>query len=340
MSDAEKSQPSEISIADAAERISLMESREAQAESEGNEVADAEVEQTEAALEEDYETSDSEEEALVDDDGFEEDGESEDGADESEEPEKPIDLDQLVTVKINGKTEKITLKEATEGYQRQSDYSRNLNLLRQEKQALDQERDQINQVLSIAMQNMQESEIPEPDWDALYEEDPIAFPKVEKQWRDYQAARQQQFAEMQMQQQQIQAAQQQQELENRKLLLVEGEKYLASQLKEWSDPESKAAATKKLREFGKKTGFSDAELSQVYDPRYIVILEKARRYDELQSNAPKPKKQAGPRPMKGGSSAGTPKRSDQLTRMQQRLKSSGHVNDAAALFSLLDSRRR
>lgn len=340
MSEAEKSQPSEISIADAAERISLMESQQAPAGDESDSGADAEVEQTEAALDEDYETSDSEDEATDYEDGSEDDGESEEGADESDEPEKPLDLDQLVTVKINGKTEKVTLKEATEGYQRQSDYSRNLSALRQEKEVLDQERAQLSQVLEVAMNNMQANEIPEPDWDALHEEDPLNFPKIEKQWRDYQTARQQELQMMQYQQQQIIEQQQQQEIQNRKILLVEGEKYLQTQLKEWADPEKKAAATKKLREFGKKSGFSDAELSQVYDPRYVVMLEKARRYDELQSNAPKPQRAKGPKPMRGGSSVGSPKRGGDLARMQQRLKSSGHVNDAAALFSLLDSRRK
>ena len=145
---------------------------------------------------------------------------------------------------------------------------------------------------------------------------------------------------MRYEQARLQQAQQEQEMAARQKLVEEGSKYLAQTFKEWAEPEKRQAATRELRSYGVKQGFTDEELGQVYDPRYVVILEKARRYDALQSNRPKPVKQEGPKPMRGGANTSTPMRGNDVQRVQQRLKATGHVNDAAAYFSLLDSRRK
>jgi hypothetical protein len=337
MSNAEKSQPSEISLAEAADRISAMEGPPAQTRPDRRQRADAEVEQTEAALDYADETSETENEA-ADDYSSEFDGEDEadTGADDNGGKNKPLDPNRIVTVKIDGKTVEVPLKEALEGYQRQSDYSRNFNALKQEKQTLDAERAQLSQVLAVAVSELQSQVVQEPDWEAIHREDPINFPLYEKQWRD----RQMKLSQMQQQQAQLQAYQQHQELENRKLLLDEGQKYLKQQFKEWADPEKMQASTRQIRDFGVKQGFTAEELAQVYDPRYVVILEKARRYDALQANRPKPNKSEGPRPMRAGSNVSNPQRGNDVSRMQMRLKASGSVNDAAALFGLMDSRRK
>jgi len=337
MSEAEKSQPSEISLAEAADRISAMEGPPAQTRPDRRQRADAEVNQTEAALDYADETSDPESEAS-DDYSSEFDGEDEAdaGADDKGGKNKPLDPNRLVTVKIDGKTVEVPLKEALEGYQRQSDYSRNFNALRHEKQQLDSERSQMQQALSAAIPILQSQIEQEPDWVRLHQEDPINYPLYRDQWND----RKNQLARMQQEQVRLQMVQQEQELVARRQLVEEGQKYLVSTFKEWSDPEKMQTGTKNLREYGKRAGFTAEELGQVYDPRYVVILEKARRYDALNANRPKPKQAEGPRPMRAGSTASNPQRGNDMARMQQRLKASGSVNDAAALFGLMDSRRK
>ena len=171
---------------------------------------------------------------------------------------------------------------------------------------------------------------------ALDRDDPINYPILRDQWRD----RQEKLNAMRYEQARLQQAQQEQEMAARQKLVEEGGKYLAQTFKEWADPEKRQTATRELRSYGVKQGFTDEELGQVYDPRYVVILEKARRYDALQSNRPKPVKQEGPKPMRGGANTSTPMRGNDVQRVQQRLKATGHVNDAAAYFSLLDSRRK
>jgi len=335
MSEAEQSQSSEIGLADAARRITaLSEGSNAQAEPVKPDVADAEVDETEAAAYDADETPRSE--GRTPDDGSDDGGEADDVADDEGGKEKPLDLNTLVTVKIDGKTMQVPLREAVEGYQRQSDYSRNIVAIKEEKQRLDLERAQMKQALDMAIPLLQSQVEVEPDWAAIHRDDPINYPILRDQWRD----RQEKLNAMRYEQARLQQAQQEQEMAARQKLVEEGGKYLAQTFKEWADPEKRQAATRELRSYGVKQGFTDEELGQVYDPRYVVILEKARRYDALQSNRPKPVKQEGPKPMRGGANTSTPMRGNDVQRVQQRLKATGHVNDAAAYFSLLDSRRK
>lgn len=335
MSEAEQSQSSEIGLADAARRITaLSEGSNAQAEPVKPDVADAEVDETEAAAYDADETPLSE--GRTPDDGSDDGGEADDVADDEGGKEKPLDLNTLVTVKIDGKTMQVPLREAVEGYQRQSDYSRNIVAIKEEKQRLDLERAQMKQALDMAIPLLQSQVEVEPDWAAIHRDDPINYPILRDQWRD----RQEKLNAMRYEQARLQQAQQEQEMAARQKLVEEGSKYLAQTFKEWAEPEKRQAATRELRSYGVKQGFTDEELGQVYDPRYVVILEKARRYDALQSNRPKPVKQEGPKPMRGGANTSTPMRGNDVQRVQQRLKATGHVNDAAAYFSLLDSRRK
>lgn len=337
MSNAEQSQPSEISLAEAADRISAMEGPPAQTRPDRRQRANAEVDQTEAALDYADETFEPENEAADDySSEFEGEDEADTGADDNGGKDKPLDPNRLVTVKIDGKTVEVPLKEALEGYQRQSDYSRNFNQLRQEKQKLETERSQMQQALSAAIPILQSQIEQEPDWVRIHQEDPINYPLIRDQWND----RKHQLAMMQQEQVRLQMVEQEREMAARRQLVEEGQKFLVSTFKEWSDPEKMQASTKNLREYGQKVGFTTEELAQVYDPRYVVILEKARRYDALNANRPKPKQAEGPRPMRAGSTTSNPQRGNDMARMQQRLKASGSVNDAAALFGLMDSRRK
>jgi hypothetical protein len=71
---------------------------------------------------------------------------------------------QLVTVKIDGKTEQIPLEEAIKGYQRQADYSRKTAALAEERRSFDQDRQAVIQertqyahLLTALQQQLQEA---------------------------------------------------------------------------------------------------------------------------------------------------------------------------------------
>jgi hypothetical protein len=176
----------------------------------------------------------------------------------------------------------------------------------------------------------------EPNWEELHREDPINYPIIRDQWRDYKERLAQTQAERTQYEQHLRLEEQR----RLKLIVDEGLKYIQEKNPEWRDEAAWNKAKQQLREYGQKVGYSDEELRAAYDPRALLVLDKARKYDELMANRPKPQKQQGPKPIKSGNAASSPQRSTDVNRMRQRLKSSGHVNDAAALFGLLDNRRK
>lgn len=337
--DTEQSPGGEIGVEEAANRFAALMDAEANPETKQTEAA-AEAEEADATEYETDETELDEEAPDALEVAAENDEEVEyEADDDGEVDEAELNEDQLVTVKINGKTEQIPLKEALQGYQRQSDYSRNMNQLRDQRVALEQEQGSVSQeraqyaVLLQALQEQLQSMAPqEPDWARLHEEDPINFPLVEKQWRDHK----ERLAATQLERERVAMLQQQEQQQNMARVVDQGREYLANQVPEWRDQKKWQEARGKLVEYGQKVGYSPEELSQAYDPRAILVLDKARKYDELMANRPKPQRARGPKPMRSGSSSSSPRQQTNVTRAKQRLAQTGSVDDAARLFGLLD----
>ena len=346
MNMAEQSQPREIGIAEAADRMAALlggdsaeptpaKSQPAPAETEEVEASAVEVEETPS---EDEEAAETEEVEASSEEDATDTAEDEDDGSEGE----PSD-DTLVTVKIDGKTQQITLKEAREGYQRQSDYSRRMNALREEQQEIEAvrqqvqvERAQYEQLIPALRQQLEQLMPQEPNWEQLHREDPLNYPLIRDQWRDYQ----ERLAATKAEQERLSYLRQREEQAQLRKIVEEGQKWLIDKNPEWKDAKKWDEARAKLKDYGRKVGYSDDELAQAYDPRALLVLDKARRYDELMANRPKPVKQeGGPKPMKAGTTAASPRKTTEITRMKQRLAKTGRVEDAAAFFGLLDSRR-
>lgn len=341
MSTNEQSQPSELGLADAAAAIAALDAPPAQPESERKAKAPAEVEETEASAESVDETASEEDEAPQDDgSSSEEETEEVEATDDDQEEESD---DQLVTVKINGKEQQIPLKEAIAGYQRNADYSQKTQALAQERKALEAERTnvvaeraQYSQLLTALSSQLEQLMPQEPNWEELHRNDPLNYPIIRDQWRDYK----ERLVATQAEQARLQQISQMEQQGRLKEVVEQGRKYLQEKVPEWKDEKKWEEARGKLREYGLKVGYSEEELRQAYDPRALIVLDKARKYDELTANRPKPVKANAPKPMKSGGKSNVPTRSTDFARASQRLKSSGHVNDAAALFGLLDSKKR
>jgi len=341
MSTNEQSQPSELGLADAAAAIAALDAPEAQPEPERKAKAPAEVEETEASANTAEETASDEDEAPQDGGSSEEEAAEEvEATDDSQETESD---ETLVTVKINGKEQQIPLKEAIAGYQRNADYSQKTQALAQERKAFEAERNnvvaeraQYSQLLSALSSQLEQLMPQEPNWEELHRNDPINYPLIRDQWRDYK----ERLAATQAEQARLQQIGEYEKQGKLREIVEQGKKYLHEKVPEWKDEQKWESAKVKLREYGLKVGYSDEELKQAYDPRALIVLDKARKYDELMANKPKPVKANAPKPMKSGGTSSVPVRSTDFARASQRLKSSGHVNDAAALFGLLDSKKR
>jgi hypothetical protein len=119
-------------------------------------------------------------------------------------------------------------------------------------------------------------------------------------------------------------------------MLRRGAEELKRDIKGWSPERGKAIA-----ENAKVYGFTDEELSELADARFVKALNDAYQWRQLQASKPGiEKKVSGARPMKTASrSAPQAQRDSQQVAARQALKKSGKSEDATAFFESMFSRK-
>ena len=254
---------------------------------------------------------------------------------ETEEEEQPT---EVYTVKVDGKEVEVTLDELQKGYSRTQDYTRKTQQIAETRKAVDAEasairaeREQYAQLLGALKQQLESTEAP-VDMDRLYNEDPIEWVRQSEVMRQ----KQDKLAAIQSEQQRLSQLTAQQRAQEMNAHLATQQEALIQAVPEWKDSKKAQAEKALLVEFGKKIGFSDDELKNVYDHRAVVALRKAALYDQMMSKRGqiKPVINNGPRPAKP-SAAGRVSTTTESTRAKQRLAKSGRVNDAASAIELL-----
>lgn len=195
------------------------------------------------------------------------------------------DPEPLYPVKIDGKEERVTLKEALAGYQRNADYTRKTQEVAEGRKVLDaelagarQQRTEYASVLTALQAHLgtADKERTEPEWNTLRASDPT---KYATEWADFQRRDQQRNA--------IKAEQDrlvgEQKNENTKVFrtYLDGERTkLQAALPVLKDPVKGPEEIKALRKFAGETfGYSEAELEQAYDHRLLLIVNMARKWD-------------------------------------------------------------
>ena len=284
-----------------------------------------------------------ESEADAEDVGLEDTSEEFDSEDSSEDPEagqeETDEADeegsaQTYTVRVDGEEVEVTIDELLSGYSRTQDYTRKTMALADQRKSLEgeleqirQERAQLSQVLEqIDVQDQEQ----EPNWDALYQQDPQQWLIQREIWRERQERKR---ALVEEKQRLLQA----QEADKQRVIaqFVEQEQgKLTDALPQWRDEKVAKAEKAQVAEYAKKIGFSDQEIAQFYDHRAVTTLYKAMKFDELQSGKPKAAKKSAPT-AKAGAANTTPKARDAFRKSQQRLAKTGKVADAAEAFKHL-----
>jgi hypothetical protein len=254
---------------------------------------------------------------------------------ETEEEEQPA---EVYTVKVDGKEVEVTLDELQKGYSRTQDYTRKTQQIAETRKAVEAEasairaeREQYAQLLGALKQQLESTEAP-VDMDRLYNEDPIEWVRQSEVMRQ----KQDKLAAIQSEQQRLSQLTAQQRAQEMNAHLATQQEALIQAVPEWKDSKKAQAEKALLVEFGKKIGFSDEELKNVYDHRAVIALRKAALYDQMMSKRGqiKPVVNNGPRPAKP-SAAGRVSTTTESTRAKQRLAKSGRVNDAASAIELL-----
>jgi len=268
------------------------------------------------------------------------DDDTEKSEDDSEiEDEEVVEEEQTFTVKAAGEEKEVTLDELKKSYQLGSDYTKKTQEVAEQRKVIDQEakaiiearkvRDDYAQRLQAVEQFLVGSNDNPEDLAAMKENDPIGYAVKVAEMTEKKDQLQQVNAERQR------IAQEQESDRSANMQkYVEGEaQKLTQSLPEFSDKAKGEQIRNEIRNYGKKVGFTDDELSQVYDSRHVLVLHKAAQYDKLMAGKAGVKKKVAnaPKTMKGGAKVKQTV-TDRTKKQHKRLLQTGDARDAAALF--------
>ncbi len=265
--------------------------------------------------------------------GEDEKDERESGGEEDEAEDQPVNLNAKVKVTVEGEQKEIPLKEALNGYIRMETFHQRLSKINEYKQTLDREANEIQQAREIYIaklgeltQSLDSFSPQEPDWVAEYEKDPKAAAAAQRQWQEFKKQRQALDQERQRVEQERNAEQQ----KRLQVWIAEQRQNTLVLIPEWNDQRKFNLDKKRMQTTLKNAGFSDQEIAQAIDARYLVIARKAALYDALRSVKIKGKGPANQLRRAGsGNSRTGPTRT---SRSAERLARTGSVHDAAQGF--------
>ena len=261
---------------------------------------------------------------------------------EEEEPEEAEqEPDKYYRVKLDGEDYEVTLDEALAGYQRQQDYTKKTQAIAEDKkqalaeqEAAKNERLQYQQRLEQMLQHQQSSQPQEPDWDNLYEADPLEWMKQKENFRS------QKERNLELQQEQFRMRQQQEyeQQEQMKTHLSQQHQALIDAVPEWQDQKVMQQEKAQIRDYAVNTlGYSAEEISQVYDARAVQALRHGMIASGLKNRGKVKLKSASPaiRALTPGSAPEQPRKQTSVHKAKIRLAKTGKMSDAEAVFKQL-----
>jgi len=292
------------------------------------EVVEEEIVEEEPEVSEDLEEDVEDEEDSLEDD-FVEDQEQTDVVEEAQQP-------QTFTVKVDGQEVEVTQEELINGYSRQQDYTRKTQELAHQRKTFEQQqaelaqRDAIYSQLLPKMEAQLQGELAnEPDWDTLYNDDPVGYVREKQLWDQKKEKLQAVTAEQQRLQQETMQSQQEQirqmvEYGNQKLLEI---------IPEWQNPEVATQEKVAISEYAVNVlGYTPEEIQQVYDYRALLGLRNAWLNSKTQQAVKKKPTQKAPARVARPGTTNRPKTATPVKKAKQRLAKSGKVQDAAKVF--------
>lgn len=293
---------------------------------EAKEVIEPEIDELEEQDEEDTEELVDEEELEFDD---EEDGEEETEVEEVE--EQPV-----YRVTVDGSEIEVTQDELINGYSRQQDYTRKTQELANQRKTIEQQAQELAQRDAIYAQLLPKMEaqlqgelVNEPDWDSLYNDDPIAFVREKQIWDEKKEKLKAAEAEQQRLQQEAYAKQQEQIAQQ----VQEGQQKILEIIPEWKNAEVAQKEKLAIRDYGINVlGYLPQEMDAIYDYRALLGLRNAWLNSKtVEATKKKPTQKAPARVARPGTTT-RKKTVAPAKRAKQVLAKSGKVQDAAKVF--------
>lgn len=299
----------------------------------------AEIETTEAEIEEVVEEeAEIEQEADIEEsDEYETEDEDEGGEEyTAEEQEADLSGPETYSIKVDGEDVSVTLDDLKRDYSGQQYIQKGMqqaaetrkqaeeafNGLTQQRQQLDQLMQQIGQQGVLAQ--------PVPPTRELLADDPLGYIEAEATYRDEMGAYQAQRQTLQQQHQATQQAQGQAQQAHLQEQLSE----LARAIPDFGDAVKAPKMKELLLKQGVSEGYTSDEMSSIVDHRAMKVLHKAMLYDQMmagKSTVESKLKKARPL-IKAGAKRQPDSASKVQAKRMSKLKSSGSIEDAAALL--------
>ena len=252
-------------------------------------------------------------------------------------------LDLSTTIEVDG--EERTIEELRSGFLRQKDYTRktqelaeNRKVQEQEYQEMQRERAEYAQLLPAMAERINQAAEQEPDWDTLYDADPVMAAKAERQWRKQQEGRVAQLQAVQAEQQRMHQIAQTKQQQMQQSYLEQQRHVLPDIIPEWRDNKVAATEATQIRDFLINEGFTEQDVSGMSNATLVKLARKAMLYDrgETRANEVKAKpKKPRTKTLKSGSRASQPKRVSTAQEAQNRARKTGRVKDAAAAIKAI-----
>ena len=256
----------------------------------------------------------------------------------SEEVQEEVQEPQRFRVKVDNEELEVDLDELIKGYSRTSDYTKKTQNLAEQRKAVESERTKIDEAAKLRDTYAQRLQVieqmltqPTEDLTALKDNDPVGYAiKVAENME-----REKQLAAVRAERESVQARQVAENQERLKSHIAQEAERLRSAIPDFSDEVKGEVIRKEIRDYAKSVGWSDQELSQVYDHRAVLTLYRAMQFDKLQKSKPAVQKRVAEAPKSLAPGVGSPrldKDSEMAKKLSKQLKATGRPRDAAKLF--------
>ena len=256
----------------------------------------------------------------------------------SEEVQEEVQEPQRFRVKVDNEELEVDLDELIKGYSRTSDYTKKTQNLAEQRKAVESERTKIDEAAKLRDTYAQRLQVieqmltqPTEDLTALKDNDPVGYAiRVAENME-----REKQLAAVRAERESVQARQVADNQERLKSHIAQEAERLRSAIPDFSDEVKGEVIRKEIRDYAKSVGWSDQELSQVYDHRAVLTLYRAMQFDKLQKSKPAVQKRVAEAPKSLAPGVGSPrldKDGEMAKKLTKQLKATGRPRDAAKLF--------
>ena len=282
------------------------------------------------------------EEEVADDDLLEtqagDEYEAPEESDDGEEPESPEQ--PRYRVKVDGEEVEVTFDELTKGYSRQADYTRKAQELAEQRRVVAAENERIRverehyvQQLAWAQQQMAATTPKEPDWEKLYQADPVEYVRQKDLWRENRERQQALAVELQR----VAMMRQQEQMATLHNVVTEERRKLVESIPDWQDEDKATRDRNAIRSYLSDVGFAAEEIGQIYDHRAVRVAWEAAKYRELmrKQRSLAPSRTASPVAPPGTATSTAEARNKGNAKLKSRLTQTGRIKDAAAYLETL-----